>query len=330
MYQKISMARKASKGTPPTNREVAVPKTKAATKAITPIHAPAAHRFPLDLVIYILPYLSDDPGAILDCTLTSKAWYTLARRYIYHTISIASPEDYDRLVRLLDEKEEIRPWVQKLRVSSHFDPVSQTWPNYIAWINGDASHSILGKIPKLCTLVFFNLYKETMLAFRVFSTVEELVLMKCKVSETELADVIQQFPRLSTLEVLSCEISRRSEGSEFPPTTTPLSLNHLTIHAEPEYHGVPNWYLRHPRLWNTNDFWKWLRESGHVNALRSLVVQFADSASPSPAEIGCLVKLVENSLEELTLKLMDAQLWSRVEGGRSRFSSCLIIYAIIV
>ena len=254
--------------------------------------SPLPHEFPLDLLQCITDLLSDEPAAILACTLTSKTWYRAFRHCIYHTITLAHPRHYDRFLTLVNEEEQIRPWVHNLRVKRCAESPE--------WIEADTFMPCKGKFPNLHTLEFVN-FNQIEKFYPFNDTVRRLAFRDLRIFAAVLADAMLHFPHLSTLEILDTSVRSRRSGARTPtllqrPDLKNAQLKRLAITAPtPTVSSAYTWGV-------TEIFLSWFTESGYAHTLQSLDIRLDDpTTSFTSGGIMPLVSATGPSLETLTV-----------------------------
>jgi hypothetical protein len=81
-----------------------------------------------DIIPCILDFIQDDRPSVLACSLVSTEWLQHARKHIFRSISITSPDAWRTLVRMLSANILLRPHVRSLRLTCNL-PIHELDPS---------------------------------------------------------------------------------------------------------------------------------------------------------------------------------------------------------
>jgi hypothetical protein len=81
-----------------------------------------------DIIPCILGFIQDDRPSVLACSLVSTEWLQHARKHIFRSISITSPDAWRTLVRILSANILLRPHVRSLRLTCNL-PIHELDPS---------------------------------------------------------------------------------------------------------------------------------------------------------------------------------------------------------
>lgn len=286
----------------------ATAKSRAKKDAVVP-SIPASHRFPFELAIYTIEHLRGHKEGILACSLVCKGWYSVARKFIYHTIFIGNSDRYHAIKQLL-ERQEVRPWIRKLEIG-------------LGWVSESRVQYLVERLPSIGILQFHGPQISFTRAFFSFTGVHELVFQGCYIADVHVMTLARRFPHLSSLVVLGGEVIT---AYYHPKNTTPaaqllqipetLRLESLVISPQCQSpRKYPRWeYYLHDRFFIS------LTKSGVLPSLKTLVIHMQEGIRPCPAEIGQLLDSLAGSnsnLEELSVVFPRAAFW---EAYKERFT----------
>ena len=247
---------------------------------------PSPFRFPMELILEIVDHLRDDPKSLQACMLTCVAWSRIVRPIVYSAITISDKAKYDALLRLVEENEDVKNWIQELRiVNDKIIPKAQ-------WVT-EILGSLSGKLPRVRALELRGHTIYGIHNFHAFNTIHALTLSSVHVKQTVVCATLQRLPSLVDLTIVQSNISDSDRPEISPISAQNLHLRSLGLALRPS----ENMLLPY----TNNTIVPWLESSNSMTILRKVAFYMADFTAPTPLQVGHFLGLLGGSLEELTL-----------------------------
>lgn len=203
--------------------------------------------FPTELDDRAMSYLEDDPNTLRQAALVCRRWLAVSRVYLYRDVKIETEDQYKAFEQTVTASPLINELVNTLRLDRRKRNKFEF--NY-DWINIRLSPNLPKQLKHLRTLILGGIDEKwdpkSFEDLEHFTTVEELVIVKCWFSPAELIALVGSFRALRYLTIENyCELFGGRKRHLLPvhkPVLTSLQLDCDDIQLDGEQ-SILGWVL---------------------------------------------------------------------------------------